>query len=159
MSKRRIEEAEWTKGIITPRVATSCIVESIDRENLLMIERKFPPHGFAFPGGMMDKGETIEECGVREVKEETGIGCRLYGVLGVLSDPKYDSRWYVVVVQTVGQALYNCLPEAADDALRAFWMSWEGTTEVIEKMTDGARDMFNVYKNWRREPCPLGVLK
>ena len=32
---------------------------------------------WSFPKGKLDKGETDEQCAVREVEEETGLRCRL----------------------------------------------------------------------------------
>ncbi|MFA5048233.1 MAG: hypothetical protein WC516_04395 [Patescibacteria group bacterium] len=44
------KEEDWKKKIVTPRVAAVGIVESPDGSKLLMIERKYPPIGLAFPG-------------------------------------------------------------------------------------------------------------
>lgn len=42
----------------------------------VLLEKQFrPPAGkvvVEFPAGLVDKGETVEECAVRELREETG---------------------------------------------------------------------------------------
>lgn len=37
---------------------------------------------WSFPAGFVDGGETADQAAVREVKEETGIDCRLEGLIG-----------------------------------------------------------------------------
>jgi len=53
----------------------------IGREGRLLITQR--PHGthleglWEFPGGKQDEGETLEECLIREVAEETGMQVRI----------------------------------------------------------------------------------
>lgn len=44
---------------------------------------------WALPGGKMELGESIGDCAVREVKEETGFDVELAGIVGTYSDPKH----------------------------------------------------------------------
>ena len=37
---------------------------------------------WSFPAGFVDGGETADQAAIREVKEETGIDCRLEGLIG-----------------------------------------------------------------------------
>ena len=56
-------------------------------DGLLLIRRTIPPHegSLALPGGFINLGESWQEAGAREVREETGLtidpeGVRLYDV-------------------------------------------------------------------------------
>ncbi len=40
---------------------------------IVLIERKNPPYGWALPGGFVDYGETYEAAALREAEEETGL--------------------------------------------------------------------------------------
>ena len=68
-------------------VATSTYVED-DLGRILLIRRT--DNGlWALPGGGMDPGETVTRCAVREVKEETGIGIEVTGLVGIFSNPAH----------------------------------------------------------------------
>ncbi|MDO9240373.1 MAG: NUDIX domain-containing protein, partial [Methylicorpusculum sp.] len=60
---------------ITPLLAADAIIELVDRPDkpIVLIERAFPPLGWAIPGGFVDIGETLEHAAIREAKEETGL--------------------------------------------------------------------------------------
>lgn len=142
---------DWKKKVITPRVAAVGLVESPDRTKLLIIERKYEPLGYAFPGGMVDVGETIEETAVREVKEETGIDAEVIGLLNITSDPKYDPRWHVVVPHLVMRAKSNQVPKGQDDAKDAFWVDYTRLNNLIESSDVSLQD----YIRWRENEWEL----
>ena len=150
----RAKEEDWKKKIITPRVAAVGIVESPDRTKLLIIKRKFPPHGYAFTGGMMDLGETIEETAVREIKEETGIDAEVLGLLNVTSHPKHDPRWHVVVPHLVMRAITDQEPKGNDDAEEAHWMDYRDS-ELPKLLIENSTLSLKDYKRWREKEWKL----
>jgi 8-oxo-dGTP diphosphatase len=98
---------------VTPLLTVDVVIE-LDGGGIVLIERRNPPPGWAFPGGFVDVGETVERAAVREAKEETGLDVDLVELLGVYSDPSRDSRFHTVSVVYVGRA--SGTPHAADDA-------------------------------------------
>ena len=64
---------------------------------IALIERAFPPYGWALPG-TVDPGESCEEAAVREGQEELSIRVNLEGQLGTYSDPGRDPRMLLSVV-------------------------------------------------------------
>lgn len=84
---------------------------------IVLIERQNPPHGWAFPGGFVDYGESLEHAAIREAKEETGLDVELICLLGCYSDPKRDARGHTISSVFVAKA--NGAPLAGDDALKA----------------------------------------
>ena len=84
---------------------------------IVLIERKNPPHGWAIPGGFVDYGESVEDCAVREAREETSLDIRLKDLLYVYSRPDRDPRHHTLT--TVFIATADGMPVAADDAKAA----------------------------------------
>jgi 8-oxo-dGTP diphosphatase len=101
---------------VTPKLTVDIIIELTDRPGrpILLIERKYPPHGWALPGGFVDVGETLEQAAVREAAEEISLPVTLKTLLGCYSDPARDPRNHTVSAVYVAEA--HGEPHAADDA-------------------------------------------
>lgn len=86
-----------------PALATDIAIFSL-KENrlcLLTIQRGQEPYAGkpALPGGFIKVGEeTMEQCAVRELKEETSVDHASLWQFGVYSNPKRDPREHVVSV-------------------------------------------------------------
>lgn len=103
---------------VTPLLTVDIIVELIDRpvKSIVLIERRYPPYGWALPGGFVDVGETLEHAAVREAREEISLSVSPICLLGCYSDPQRDSRAHTVSAVYIAQA--SGIPIAADDACR-----------------------------------------
>jgi 8-oxo-dGTP diphosphatase len=101
---------------VTPLLTVDIIIEMIDRPGrpIVLIERKYPPPGWALPGGFVDVGESLETAAVREALEETSLDVTLKRLLGNYSDPLRDSRGHTVSAVYIAEAQGE--PRAADDA-------------------------------------------
>jgi len=101
---------------VTPLLAADCIIELVNRPDspIVLIERRYPPAGWALPGGFVDVGETVEHAAVREALEETSLAVQLVTLLGLYSHPSRDPRGHTVTAVYVARASGE--PQAQDDA-------------------------------------------
>ena len=101
---------------LTPSLTVDIIIQLTDYKDLpiILIERKYPPYGWALPGGFVDVGETVETAAVREAKEEVCLNVELVTLLGCYSDPNRDDRGHTVSLVYIANAQGE--PKAADDA-------------------------------------------
>lgn len=71
--------------------AVSAVVPD-DRGRILLIRRT--DNGYwSIPGGGVEPGEPVSQAVTREVKEETGIDCRVTGLVGIYSDPGHVAAY------------------------------------------------------------------
>lgn len=102
-----------------PVPTVDAIVEVGAGREIVLIERKNEPHGWALPGGFVDYGETVADAAVREVAEETGLEVELEALFHVYSDPSRDQRLHTMSTVFIARAADGQRPRAADDAVRA----------------------------------------
>jgi ADP-ribose pyrophosphatase YjhB (NUDIX family) len=67
--------------------ATSAIVTNVEGE--ILLHHRTDNNLWGLPGGTMDAGESIAQCVVREVKEETGLDVEPEYLLGIYSNPNH----------------------------------------------------------------------
>ena len=109
-----------------PAMTADCVVFGFDGKQLhvLLIERGLEPYmgSWALPGGFMKIDETVEQCALRELKEETGVEDIYLEQFHVFSAVGRDPRERVVTVAflaLVRKSDFRLI--AGDDAAGASW--------------------------------------
>lgn len=111
-----------------PAVTADCVVMTREATpRVLLIQRGNEPFKgcWAFPGGFMEMDETLEQCAVRELKEETGMEVTEDDIFafGTFSAVERDPRG-----RTISKAFLVMVDEPVevtgqDDAAKAEWFA------------------------------------
>lgn len=119
---------------------------------ILLIERKNEPHGWALPGGFVDLGESVEEAVVREVFEETGLTLTGAKQFHVYSRPGRDPRGIQVAsVVFYGEAKGE--PAGGDDAKNAQFFSLK---DFPRRLPELAFDHAQIIDDWYKSVSLVG---
>lgn len=114
--------------------AAGGLVKNERGENLLIFRRG----KWDLPKGKLDKGESLEECAVREVEEETGLqNIKLLGPLLVTYHTYHEgtkfilkeSHWYKMKTQS-NQEL---TPQAEEDIQQVIWVSDKDLSKYMKE--------------------------
>jgi len=96
---------------------------------VLLIERKNEPLGWALPGGFVDYGESLEDAARREAREETGLELLNLRQFRAYSDPERDPRRHnislVFSAETTDEAV------AGDDAAGVKWFDLDALPKKL----------------------------
>ncbi len=140
---------------VTPLLTVDIVIEMPDQPGrpIVLIERRYPPHGWALPGGFVDVGERLEQAAVREAQEETSLYVSLVCLLGCYSDPQRDARGHTVSAVYIATASGEA--RAQDDAKN---LALFDPAECPELAFDHAQ-ILEDYLRWREtgQPAPLHV--
>lgn len=135
-----------------PAVTADCIVITKETEpKVLLIQRGNEPYKgcWAFPGGFMEMDETLEECTIRELKEETGLIVKNDDItpIGTFSKVDRDPRG-----RTISQAFLTLVDEpinviAQDDAANAKWWSLDELPTLAFDHDDIMKNAIGLYRS------------
>jgi 8-oxo-dGTP diphosphatase len=83
---------------LDPKVAVGTIITTDDGRIVLVRRAIEPGYGlWVFPGGYVDRGETVNAAAVREAREEAGLDIQLDGLVNIYS---YAGRPLIIIVYT-----------------------------------------------------------
>jgi len=118
-------------------------VIAIYKGKVVLIERLSEPRGFALPGGRKEKGESLEECAIREFHEETGMRCALRHQLHTYSRPDRDPRGEKIA--TVYVAYADGEPKNEAGKTRVVFMDFD---EITKQKNLFAFDHYDILQDY-----------
>jgi ADP-ribose pyrophosphatase YjhB (NUDIX family) len=105
LERRRLKPTEPARLVCTrcgfvfyldPKIAVGTIIRAQSSRIVLVRRAIDPGYGkWVFPGGYVDRGESLTTAAVREAREESGLDVRLDGLVNIYS---YAGRAPVIVV-------------------------------------------------------------
>ena len=100
---------------LDPKVAVGTII-SDDAGRIVLVKRAIEPgYGkWVFPGGFIDRGETVEDAALREAREECGLDVRLDRLVNIYSYPGVA----VIIIAFAATIVGGCLG-CDDESLEA----------------------------------------
>ena len=128
-----------------PSVTADCIVVTREPQpRVLLIQRGNEPFKgcWALPGGFMEMDESIDQCAVRELREETGVevGLESIRLVGVYSKLGRDPRGRCVTAAYLTFVDAPLPVEGLDDASRAEWFPLSSLPPLAFDHADIMRD-------------------
>lgn len=109
------------KKSILPRVGVGVLI--FNPKGQLLLGKRKNSHGegtWAPPGGHLEYGESLEECAIREAKEETGLNLSSLAFYGLTNDVfAADNKHYIsifmVAYSKTGQDAENMEPDKVEE--------------------------------------------
>lgn len=103
------------------------------REREVLLIRHTYRHGWYFPGGGVDKGESLAEAAAREAREETGVITRDVTLLGVYSNFREGKSDHVAIFYSTDFEMTGF--EESNEIAERRWFSLDALPEGISPAT------------------------
>jgi 8-oxo-dGTP diphosphatase len=130
-----------------------------DARGQLLFQQRGDFEWWGLPGGVLELGETLSECCVREAREETGLHVEPTKLVGVYTGPQYEVRYPNGDEVQQWTAAFECRvvsgeprPDGSESRAQAFFP--QGALPVTARWyADMARDFFAERDDAAFEPA------
>ncbi len=126
-----------TLGQISP-ILSACVI--IERDGKFLLIDRSDGMGYTIPGGVVRYKETLEQCVLREAREETGYNVQLQGLVGIYSTLKRDPRFRAVAIAYKGSIIDGTEHGSGEGST-----TWREPGEVFGRMAFDCEHMLKDY--------------
>ncbi len=117
------------------------------RDGKILLSYEANTDVYMSPGGGLEEGETLEECCVRELREETGYNVKLLYPFVIINEycfeTMYESNYFVCEV--LGESS-NALTEIeVEHGLMPVWVEIEKALEIFGAYASKREDIASLY--------------
>jgi len=108
------------------------MIQNPETKDVLVQNRKRKYPGYSFPGGHVERGESVYDCAVREVREETGLDVKGLESCGLVhwANTETDERYICFMYKTTQ---YNGALIAQTDEGEQFWLDIDALLATPEE--------------------------
>jgi 8-oxo-dGTP diphosphatase len=128
-----------TLGQISP-ILSACVI--VERDGKILLVDRSDGLGYTIPGGVVRYRETLEQCVLREVCEETGYNVKLSGIVGIYSSLERDPRFRAVSIAYKGSII-----DGSEHGSGEGQPCWHAPDEVFGHMAFDCENMLKDYLN------------
>lgn len=123
----------------------------------MLISHELNSGWYLIPGGGLEEGESLAECCLREIEEETGVLARIEKPLFTLQEHYEDWLYisYYYLCSPVGQGVQALTPYEAARGLVAEWMSLHDAKAIFARHEEYAAESEPKRGSYQREHTAL----
>ncbi len=137
-----LKKAFWKKFLLIK--AGGGLVQNENDEVLFIFRR----NKWDLPKGKLDDGETIEQCALREVEEETGLTNVLLKKLLLITNHTYNENGKYILKETYwykmkGTSTQSLIPQAEEQITEIKWITEHEISTLIKKTYPSIVDVLN----------------
>jgi len=141
-------------------VKPAAAVALFDGDGRILLLRRKDNDKWTMPGGTMDFGESLGQCAVREVREETGFDVEISGLIGTYTDPNVLIAYSDGEVRQEFTLVYAAKIKSGELAIdheskEAVWVSLADALNL--PLADSQRRRLQDVASYRE--CPTTFLK
>ena len=132
-------------------IVCSALVRQGDSVLFVQETKQIARGKYGLPGGKLETGETLEECVVREVKEETGLDVQVEALLAVIHKPTTHED-NTVMKFVFGASLLSDRHDKGE--MEPQWLSMADITALDSKNLIRGKEVAGIVRSYVDDKLP-----